>query len=202
MISNSIKLMLSIYSVLFLASCGVHIGNVRQTSISKLAVINKNYEYTRDRNTPFCAERFTYRALAGTYYPEFEDNDGIYYRGKSGAIQFESLKASCMKELPKITSFEWAGIYIPNTPTLPARLYVYSGQKPSGYQSVIPDDGQIKNHNDIAKVSPGEVKNPYENGFIPALILGIERNSIQFLRFQAEDNSLRSAITIVERPIQ
>ena len=203
MSSSIIKLGYIMCLTTFLSGCGVYIGSVKQTQILKVAVLKEKYEYTRNRNTPFCDETFTYRAFAGSYYPEFEDSNGVYYRGKTGFIQFEPLKVTCMKKLPETSSFEWAGIYIPNNQSLPAKMYVYSGAKPSGYQPVIPDDEILKDSvNKNTKAVSEDVDNPYTNGLVPALILSIERNSIQFLRFQAEDNSLRSAISITDRAIK
>ena len=179
MINYLMKLLFIAFLMMLLSACGVYIGNLKQTPNPKLAVLKESYIYTRDRNTPFCDETFTYRALAGTYYPEFEDDNGVYFRGRFGAIQFEPLKVSCFKEVPKMTSFEWAGIYIPNNVSSPAKLYVYSGSKPPNYKSVVPDDIQpIKNISASAQVIDSNT-----NGVVPALILAIERESIQFLRF-------------------
>jgi hypothetical protein len=192
---DSLKITFFISLVLVLSACGVHIGSVKQTPTKNLVVLRNNYEYTRDRNTPFCDERFTYRAFAGTYYPEFEDGNGVYYRGRAGSIQFEPLKVSCMKELPKASQFKWVGIYLPKNQSLPALMYVYSGKEPAGYIPVVPED-------ETEIVPAIQPTTPVASGLIPALILDIERNSIQFLRFQADDDSLRKAITIIEKPTQ
>lgn len=201
MINDFVKLVMTVTMMLTLSACGVYIDNVRQTPNSKLVVLKSTYEFTRDRNTPFCDETFTYRAIAGTYYPEFEDNNGVYYRGRFGAIEFQPLKVSCMKELPKTTSFEWAGIYLPNDQKSPAKLYVYSGEKPEGYKPVVPEEDQPKNNTNTPHAS-ADVQSDAATGLVPALILAVERNSIQFLRFQAEDDSLRAAITVSEKPAQ
>jgi len=179
-------------AALLLSGCSGHIDTLRKPKSSARIELKDDFESTRERNTPFCDETFVHRALKGFYYPEFEDDSGVYYRGKKGSVQFQALKVSCAEKLP-FSKFDWGGIYIPNNPSSPAQLYSYGGVVPEGYVFPIPtSDDEIKD-TDESTQSQGNKDNKFR-GLLVETILRVERNSIQFSPDQAKDGSLRAAI--------
>lgn len=185
-------------SIVCLAGCNGHIESLRKPQSTTRIELKETYESTRQRNTPFCDETFVHRALKGFYYPEFENNNGIYYRGPKGSVQFEALKVSCSEKLP-FAKFDWGGIYVPNNPSLPAQLYSYGGIVPEGYVSPVPEQCEENKDADSSN-KPQEKDEGQFKGLLVETILRIERNSIQLSPSQAQDGRLRAAITYSNSP--
>ena len=59
-------------------------------------------------------------ARTGLYLPEFEDSDGIYFRGSGRPILFYPKSLG-----PDSNPGGEGGIYVPSNPSLPIRLYAY-----------------------------------------------------------------------------
>ena len=134
--------MLKAMMFLFLATTAfvppkfINYPNIQVTQTSSASRIELPEAITFEEKRGLFRSVYVGGAKAGVYVPEFEDVDGVYFRGTGRPILFYPKPLG-----PDANPGGEGGIYVPNNLDLPIRLYAYI------------DDSAVKS----AQVNPGVV---------------------------------------------